>query len=146
MINEYEIITTFLNNIENEIIIDNFLSNIKNYVIEYKVHPIANMIKESFYNINNGDHIGFKKQFFIKCCRNGSTTSGCSTSFEVCRRGSEDYYNNDYFLNRFKKHKVKKNDVIEYKVHPIANMIKESFRNIGDSDILGFHESYFLNL
>ena len=63
MINEYEIITTFLNNIENEIIIDNFLSNIKNDVIEYIVHPIANMIKESFYNINNGYH-RFQKTVF----------------------------------------------------------------------------------
>ena len=32
---------------------------------------------------------------------------------------------------------------IEYKIHPTATMIKESFRNIGDGDILGFHESYF---
>jgi hypothetical protein len=31
----------------------------------------------------------------------------------------------------------------EYKIHPTSNMIKESFRNIGDGDILGFHESYF---
>ena len=122
MINEYEIITTFLNNIENEIIIDNFLSNIKNDVIEYIVHPIANMIKESFYNINNGDHIGFKKQFFIKCCRNGSTTSGCSTSFEVCRRGSEDYYNNDYVLNRFKKHKVKNHEIIKQENKKIRHL------------------------
>ena len=30
------------------------------------------------------------------------------------------------------------------KVHPTATMIKESFRNIGDGDILGFHKSYFL--
>ena len=29
------------------------------------------------------------------------------------------------------------------KIHPTATMIKESFRNIGDGDILGFHESYF---
>ena len=30
------------------------------------------------------------------------------------------------------------------KIHPTATMIKESFRNIGDGDILGFHKSYFL--
>ena len=28
-------------------------------------------------------------------------------------------------------------------IHPTATMIKESFKNIGDGDILGFHESYF---
>ena len=153
------IINDFLNNMENEMIIQHFLSNIitnflgnimnnfltnmenkivENEIIEYKTHPTATMIKESFENIGNGDHIGFKKHFFIKCCRNGSTTSGCSRFFEVCKRGSEDYYNNDYFLNRFKKIKVKQNDVIEYKVHPIANMIKESFYSIEKANFQGF--------
>jgi hypothetical protein len=126
----------FLTNIENKIV--------ENEIIEYKTHPTATMIKESFYSINNGDHIGFKKQFFTKCCRNGSTISNCSTFFEVCRRGTEDYYNNDYFLNRFKKIKVKQNDVIEYKVHPIANMIKESFYSIEKAGFQGFKKSYFI--
>lgn len=163
------IINDFLNNIGNAMIIQHFLSNIitnslgnivnnfltnienkiennivENEIIEYKTHPTATMIKESFENIGNGDHIGFKKQFFIKCCRNGSTISGCSRFFEVCKRGSEDYYNNDYFLNRFKKIKVKQNDVIEYKVHPIANMIKESFYSIEKANFQGFKKSYFI--
>ena len=50
--------------------LNTFLDNIKYNIIkpiEYKIHPTASMIKESFVNINDGDILGFNKLHFLKC-------------------------------------------------------------------------------
>jgi hypothetical protein len=88
------------------------------------------MIKESFININNGDILGFNKSYFLKCYK-----KTIQTMFLVSNK-TEYYWNNLFYKPMVKP--------IEYKVHPTASMIKESFRNINDGDILGFDKLYFL--
>jgi hypothetical protein len=49
-----------------ENIIETFLNNIKDHTVEYKTHPTATMINESFIIYSGGDCMGFKKSCFIK--------------------------------------------------------------------------------
>ena len=121
----------------NTAIINNLFQRIENLRIikpvEYKFHPTASMIKESFRNINDGDILGFNKSYFLKCYR-----KTIQTIFLVSNK-TEYFWNNLYqksLLNNIKP--------VEYKIHPTASMIKESFKNIGDGDILGFDKLYFL--
>ena len=66
------IIDYLFQEIENIMIMNTFLDNIKDNdsiiePVEYKIHPTASMIKESFVNINDGDILGFNKLHFLKC-------------------------------------------------------------------------------
>ena len=64
------IINNLFQEIDNLIIMNTFLSNIKdNNNVEYKIHPTATMIKNSFRNIGDGDILGFDKSYFLKCCK-----------------------------------------------------------------------------
>ena len=105
------IIDNLFQEIENLMIMNTFLNTIK--PVEYKIHPTASMIKESFRNINDGDILGFNKSYFLKCYR-----KTIQTIFLVSNK-TEYFWNNLYqksLLNNIKP--------VEYKIHPTASMIK----------------------
>ena len=78
-----------------ESIIETFLNNIENNIIENKTHPTANMIKESFLNIGDGDCMGFKKSCFLKQYRKNGDM------FRISNR-TENYWNWNLFQRMFK--------------------------------------------
>ena len=95
-----DIIENLFQQIENEMIINTFLNNIENNIenniVEYKTHPTATMIKESFLNIGDGDCMGFQKSYFLKRYRiNGDV-------FSISNR-TENYWNWNLFLRQFKR-------------------------------------------
>jgi hypothetical protein len=82
------IINNLFQEIENLMIMNTFLSNVK--PVEYKVHPTATMIKESFRNIGDGDILGFHESYFLKSIRKTYTMFRVSNQSE--------YYWNNLFL------------------------------------------------
>ena len=91
-----DVIENLFQQIENEMIIITFLNNIENNIVEYKTHPTATMIKESFLNIGDGDCMGFQKSYFLKRYRiNGDV-------FSISNR-TENYWNWNLFLRKFKR-------------------------------------------
>ena len=81
---------------ENEMIINTFLNNIENNIVEYKTHPTATMIKESFLNIGDGDCMGFQKSYFLKSYRKNGDI------FSVSNK-TENYWNWNLCLRMFKR-------------------------------------------
>ena len=93
-----DIIEDLFQQIENEMIMNTFLNNldkpIEKKTVEYKIHPTATMIKESFVNMDNGDLIGFQKSYFAKCCK-----KNWHTIYRISFK-SEEYWDWGLFLRR----------------------------------------------
>jgi hypothetical protein len=96
-----DIIEDLFQQIENEIIMNTFLNNldkpIEKKTVEYKTHPTATMIKESFMNINYGFTTGFNKLYFLKCYK-----KAWHDVFQVSNR-TEEYWDWNLFLRQFKR-------------------------------------------
>ena len=75
--------------LEYENTIETFLKNLE-------THPTANMIKESFLNIGDGDCMGFKKSCFLKQYRKNGDM------FRISNR-TENYWNWNLFQGICKK-------------------------------------------
>jgi len=81
---------------ENKNIMNIFLNNLDK-PIEYKTHPIATMIKESFRNIGDGEILCFEKSYFIKCCKKNSYSI-----YQISNK-TEKYWDWNLFLRNFKR-------------------------------------------
>ena len=93
-----DIIADLFQQIENEMIMNTFLNNldkpIEKKTVEYKIHPTATMIKESFVNMDNGDLIGFQKSYFAECCK-----KNWSSIYQISNK-AEKYWDWGLFLRR----------------------------------------------
>jgi hypothetical protein len=96
-----EIIEDLFQQIEDEMIMHTFLNNLDKPIemktVEYKTHPTATMIKESFRNIGDGEILCFEKSYFIKCCKKNSYSI-----YQISNK-TEKYWDWNLFLRNFKR-------------------------------------------
>ena len=112
-----DIIENLFQQIENEMIMNKFLKNIKSDTVEYKIHPTATMIKDSFVNFSGGDCMGFQKSCFLKHYRKNGDIFSISNK-------TENYWNWNLFLRKFKKMNIVENNIVENNI--VENNIVEN--------------------